>query len=223
MDRPEEEAHGRSDRPSRNGEPPTTGRRRLDPKQVAVWTAVSLVAAVAWGVLALARGEQVSAVWLVAAAVGSYLIGYRFYARFITRRVLKVDDTRATPAERLDNAKDFTRPTGAFLRPSLRRHRRRRAARRPRAGRPNGLPTGNDLDRRRRRLRRGRAGHGHALLLDAPQRQEPGPDGRDEIGVVGGVAALVAVFSIMIILLAVLALVVVNALAGSPWGTFSSP
>ena len=61
-----------SDMPSRNVEPPTTGRRRIDPKQVAVWSAVSLVAAVAWGVLALARGEQVSAVWLVAAAVGSY-------------------------------------------------------------------------------------------------------------------------------------------------------
>jgi hypothetical protein len=56
-----------SDMPSRNGEPPTTGRRRLDRKQVAVWSAVSLVAAVAWGVLALARGERVSAVWLVAA------------------------------------------------------------------------------------------------------------------------------------------------------------
>src|SRR6476646_3223712 len=97
-----------SDMPSRNVEPPTTGRRPIDPKQVAVWTVVSLVAAVGWGVLALARGEQVSAVWLVAAAVGSYLIGYRFYARFITRRVLQVDDTRATPAERLDNAIDFT-------------------------------------------------------------------------------------------------------------------
>jgi carbon starvation protein len=83
-----------SDMPSRKPEPPSTGRRRIDPKQVAVWTAVSLVAAVAWGVVALARGERISAIWLVAAAVGSYAIGYRFYARFIATRVLQVDDTR---------------------------------------------------------------------------------------------------------------------------------
>jgi len=89
-----------SDTPSRNVKPPTSGRRRFDPKQVAVWTAVSLVAAIGWGVLALARGERISAVWLVAAAVGSYALGYRFYARFIARRVLEADDTRATPAER---------------------------------------------------------------------------------------------------------------------------
>ena len=82
-------------------------RRGVDPKQVAIWTAVSVVAAIAWGVIALARGERISAIWLVAAAVGSYAIGYRFYARFIANRVLGVDDTRATPAERLDNGIDF--------------------------------------------------------------------------------------------------------------------
>jgi carbon starvation protein len=97
-----------SDMSSRNPETPTTDRRRMTPKQIAVWTAVSLVAAVGWGVLALSRGERISAIWLLAAALGSYAIGYRFYARFITRRVLKVDDTRATPAERLDNGVDFT-------------------------------------------------------------------------------------------------------------------
>jgi carbon starvation protein len=60
-----------SDLPSREPPPPATGLRRIDAKQVAVWTAVSLVAAVAWGVLALARGERISATWLVAGAVGS--------------------------------------------------------------------------------------------------------------------------------------------------------
>jgi carbon starvation protein len=73
-------------------------RQGVDPKQVAIWTAVSVVAAIAWGVIALLRGERISAIWLVAAAVGSYAIGYRFYARFIANRVLAVDDTRATPA-----------------------------------------------------------------------------------------------------------------------------
>jgi carbon starvation protein len=74
---------------------------------VLVRTLVAGVGAVAWGVLALSRGERISAIWLVAAAVGSYAIAYRFYARFIARRVLRVDDRRATPAERLDNGIDF--------------------------------------------------------------------------------------------------------------------
>ena len=96
-----------SDMPSRNVEPPTTDRRRIDPRPVAIWTAVAIVGAVAWGVIALVRGEQISAAWLIAAAVGSYAIAYRFYARFIARKVLGVDDSRATPAERLDNDVDF--------------------------------------------------------------------------------------------------------------------
>ena len=211
-----------SDMPSRNVEPPTTGQRRIDPKQVAVWTAVSLVAAVAWGVLALARGEQVSAVWLVAAAVGSYLIGYRFYARFITRRVLKVDDTRATPAERLDNATDFTPTDRRVL---FGHHFAAIAGAGPLVGPVLAAQMGylpgtiwiivgaifagavQDMVTLFFSMRR----NGKSL----------GQMAREEIGVVGGVAALVAVFSIMIIILAVLALVVVNALAGSPWGTFS--
>src|SRR3954451_20212404 len=82
-------------------------RRGMNARQIAVWTAVSIVAAIAWGAIALARGERISAIWLVAAAVGSYAIGYRFYARFIANRVLGVDETRATPAERLDNGVDF--------------------------------------------------------------------------------------------------------------------
>ena len=72
-----------SDAPSPKPEPPATGRRRIDPKKAAIWAVVSLVAASGWGALALARGERISATWLVAAAVGSYAIGYRFYARFI--------------------------------------------------------------------------------------------------------------------------------------------
>src|SRR5688500_10374341 len=81
--------------------------RRTDPRSVAVWVVVALVGAVAWGVLALSRGENVNAVWLIAAALGSYAIAYRFYARWIATRVLEVDDRRATPAERLDNDIDY--------------------------------------------------------------------------------------------------------------------
>jgi hypothetical protein len=81
--------------------------RRLDVRQIAIWTAVAILGAVAWAVLALARGESVNAVWMLFAALCSYAIAYRFYARFIANRVLGVDNRRATPAERLDNAVDF--------------------------------------------------------------------------------------------------------------------
>ena len=66
-------------------------------RSIAIWTAVALVGAVAWGVIALVRDEQISAAWLIAAAVGSYAIAYRFYSRFIAYKVLGVDAKRATP------------------------------------------------------------------------------------------------------------------------------
>src|SRR5664279_1334974 len=198
------------------------GRRRIDPKEAAIWVVVSLVAASGWGVLALARGERISATWLVAAAVGSYAIGYRFYARFIVRRVLEVDESRATPAEPLDNSIDFI-PTdrrvlfghhfaaiavaGPLVGPVL-------------AAQMGYLPgtiwiivgvifAGAVQD---------------MVVLFFSMRRDGKSLGqmvREEIGTVGGIAALIAVFSIMIILLAVLALVVVNALAESPWAAFS--
>ena len=211
-----------SDRPSRNVEPPTTGGRRIDPKQVAVWSAVSLVAAVAWGVLALARGERVSAVWLVAAAVGSYVIAYRFYARFITRRVLKVDDTRATPAERLENAIDF-HPTDRRV--LFGHHFAAIAGAGPLVGPVLAAQMGylpgtiwiivgvifagavQDMVTLFFSMRR----DGKSLGPDGARRDRPGRR-RRRAG---------RGLRIMIILLAVLALVVVNALASSPWGTFS--
>ncbi|MBC7273643.1 MAG: carbon starvation protein A, partial [Streptomyces sp.] len=81
--------------------------RTANARTIVIWTLVALVGATGWTVLALSRGEEVSAAWMVAAALGSYAIAYRFYARFIARKVLKVDATRATPAERLDNGIDF--------------------------------------------------------------------------------------------------------------------
>ncbi|MEV4191829.1 carbon starvation CstA family protein [Streptomyces toxytricini] len=194
----------------------------MTPKSIAVWVLVALVGAAGWAVLALSRGEEVSAAWLLAAALGSYAIGYRFYARFIAHRVLKVDKTRATPAERLDNGVDF-HPTdrrvlfghhfaavagaGPLVGPVL-------------AAQMGYLPgtiwivagvifAGAVQDM--------------VTLFFSTRRdgRSLGQMARDEIGPVGGAAALVAVFAIMIILLAVLALVIVNALAHSPWGVFS--
>ncbi|PIM65899.1 carbon starvation protein A, partial [Streptomyces sp. JV178] len=79
----------------------------MSPKSLAIWITVALVGAIGWAVLALSRGEEISAVWLVVAALGSYAIAYRFYSRFIARRVLQVDATRATPAERLEDGVDY--------------------------------------------------------------------------------------------------------------------
>jgi carbon starvation protein len=183
---------------------------------------VAIVGAVSWGVIALVRGEQISAAWLIAAALGSYFIAYRFYARFITRKVLGVDDTRATPAERLDNDMDY-QPTDRRV--LFGHHFAAIAGAGPLVGPVLAAQMGylpgtiwiivgvifagavQDMVTLFFSMRR----DGKSL----------GQMARDEIGPVGGAAALIAVFSIMIILLAVLALVVVNALAASPWATFS--
>ncbi|MEV7419279.1 carbon starvation CstA family protein [Streptomyces sp. NPDC089919] len=194
----------------------------MTPAAMAVWALVALVGALGWGVLALSRGEEISAAWLLAAALGSYAIAYRFYSRFIARRVLRVDKSRATPAERLDNGVDF-HPTdrrvlfghhfaavagaGPLVGPVL-------------AAQMGYLPgtiwivagvifAGAVQDM--------------VTLFFSTRRdgRSLGQMAREEIGPVGGAAALVAVFAIMIILLAVLALVIVNALSHSPWGVFS--
>ncbi|GAA2359444.1 carbon starvation CstA family protein [Dactylosporangium salmoneum] len=197
-------------------------RARPSVRSIVTWTAVSIVGAVAWGVVALARGEHISAIWLVFAALCSYAIAYRFYARFIARRVLKVDDRRATPAERLDNGIDYHVTDRRVL---LGHHFAAIAGAGPLVGPILAAQLGylpgtiwiivgvvfagavQDMVVMFLSMRR----NGKSL----------GQMARDEIGRVGGTAALVAVFSIMIILLGVLALVVVNALAKSPWGTFS--
>jgi carbon starvation protein len=191
-------------------------------RSIVIWTTVAVIGAVAWGVIALVRGEQISAAWLIAAAVGSYAIAYRFYARFITRKVLGVDDTRATPAERLDNDMDY-QPTDRRV--LFGHHFAAIAGAGPLVGPVLAAQMGylpgtiwiivgvifagavQDMVTLFFSMRR----DGKSL----------GQMAREEIGPVGGAAALIAVFSIMIILLAVLALVVVNALAQSPWGTFS--
>ncbi|MGW1763639.1 carbon starvation CstA family protein [Streptomyces sp. NPDC002073] len=194
----------------------------MTPKSIAVWSLVALVGAAGWAVLALSRGEEISAAWMLAAALGSYAIAYRFYSRFLARRVLKVDKTRATPAERLDNGVDF-HPTdrrvlfghhfaavagaGPLVGPVL-------------AAQMGYLPgtiwivagvifAGAVQDM--------------VTLFFSTRRdgRSLGQMAREEIGPFGGAAALIAVFAIMIILLAVLALIIVNALSHSPWGVFS--
>jgi carbon starvation protein len=195
---------------------------RPGPAAILGWTAVAVVGGIAWGVVALARGEHISAIWLLVAALGSYVIGYRFYARMIANRVLRVDRARATPAERLNNGVDY-QPTDRRV--LLGHHFAAIAGAGPLVGPVLAAQMGylpgtmwivfgaifagavQDMVILFFSLRR----NGRSL----------GQMAREEIGPVGGTAALVGVFAIMIIILAVLALVVVNALARSPWGTFS--
>ena len=188
----------------------------------AIWIGVALVGALCWGVLALGRGESVNAGWLLFAAIASYAIAYRFYARFIQRRVLETDDNRATPGERLDNGRDFEPMDRRIL---FGHHFAAIAGAGPLVGpvlaaQMGFLPgtiwiiVGVIL---------AGAVQDMTILFFSMRRDGKtlGQMAREEIGPVGGAAALVAVLAIMVILLAVLALVVVNALANSPWGTFS--
>ena len=194
----------------------------MTPLSMAAWGAVALVGAACWTVLALSRGENVSALWILFAALSSYAIAYRFYSRFIAYKVLGVDDTRATPAERLENGADFDVTDRHVL---FGHHFAAIAGAGPLVGPVLAAQMGylpgtiwiivgvifagavQDM----------------VVLFFSMRRngKSLGQMVREEIGTVGGVAALIAVFSIMIILLAVLALVVVNALAESPWGVFS--
>ncbi|WP_205305061.1 carbon starvation CstA family protein [Nocardioides sp. 616] len=195
---------------------------RMTPRSMLVWGAVAVVGAVCWVVLAVSRGEEVSALWVLFAALCSYAIAYRFYARFIAYKVLGVDDTRATPAERYQNGRDFDVTDRHVL---FGHHFAAIAGAGPLVGpvlaaQMGYLPgtiwiiVGVIL---------AGAVQDMVVLFFSMRRdgKSLGQMVREEIGVVGGIAALIAVFAIMIIILAVLALVVVNALAESPWGVFS--
>ncbi|MEU0379972.1 carbon starvation CstA family protein [Streptomyces cyaneofuscatus] len=202
--------------------PQAPGRRTLSPKSIAVWSLVGLVGAIGWATLALSRGEEVSAAWMLAAALGSYAIAYRFYSRFIANRVLKADKNRATPAERLDNGVDF-HPTDRRV--LFGHHFAAIAGAGPLVGPVLAAQMGylpGTIWLVVGVIFAGAVQDMVTLFFSTRRNgRSLGQMARDEIGPVGGIAALIAVFIIMIILLAVLALVIVNALAHSPWGVFS--
>jgi carbon starvation protein len=185
-----------------------------------MWLGIAVLGASAVGGIALARGEAVNSLWFIVAAVCVYAIGYRFYSAFIAARVLVLDPTRATPAERHNDGRDFV-PTnkwivfghhfaaiagpGPLIGPTL-------------AAQFGYLPgtlwilIGAVL---------GGCVQDFAILFFSTRRdgRSLGQMARDELGPVGGVAALLGVMTIMIILIAVLGLVVVNAMKHSPWAT----
>ncbi|HSI43084.1 MAG TPA: carbon starvation CstA family protein [Methylotenera sp.] len=185
-----------------------------------IWIAVAILGAAAVGGIALNRGESINAMWFITAAACVYAIAYRFYAAWIAASVLVIDETRATPAERLDNGRDFV-PTNKWV--VFGHHFAAIAGPGPLVG-----PTlaaqfgylpgtlwiliGAVL---------GGAVQDMVTLFFSTRRnaRSLGQMARDEIGPVGGAAALIGTFLIMIILIAVLGLVVVNAMKHSPWAT----
>jgi len=176
--------------------------------------------AISIGAIALNRGESINALWLLAAGGCIYTLGYRFYAAWIAASVLACDPTRATPAERLDNGRDF-HPTprwvvfghhfaaiagpGPLVGPTL-------------AAQFGYLPgtlwilIGSVM---------GGCVQDMVVLFASTRRdgRTLGQMAREELGPIGGTAALIGTLAIMIILIAVLGLVVVNAMKHSPWAT----
>ncbi len=187
-----------------------------------LWIVIAVVGAAAIGGIALNRGESISALWFVTAALCVYAIAYRFYAAWIAATVLTIDETRATPAERLDNGHDFT-PTNRWI--VFGHHFAAIAGPGPLVGPTLAAQFGylpGTLWILLGAVLGGCVQDMVILFLSTRRNARSlGQMARDELGPLGGNAALIGTFAIMIILIAVLGLVVVNAMKHSPWGTFT--
>ena len=183
------------------------------------WSVVALVGAGAFAWLALSRGEQVSAAWLVTAAVCTYLIAYRFYSRIIAVKIFALDANRTTPAERLNDGRDYV-PTNRWI--VFGHHFAAIAGPGPLVGPTLAAQFGflPGMIWILVGVALGGAVQDFVILASSVRRngKSLGQMAKEEIGPVAGFTALVAVLGIMIVLIAVLALVVVNALGESPWG-----
>jgi carbon starvation protein len=183
-----------------------------------LWTAIALLGGGALATIAFRRGEPVSAIWFVMAAGGTYLVAYRFYSAFLAARVLGLDDTRATPAERLDDGRDFC-PTNKWV--VIGHHFAAIAGPGPLVGPTLAAQFGYLPGTLWLILGAVFAGcvQDFVILFFSLRRngKSLGQMAREEVSRRGGIIALVSVLAIMIILLAVIALVVVNAIKDSPW------
>src|SRR5215813_10932163 len=190
--------------------------------RILLWTFIALIGALALGTIALHRGEQINALWLVAAAVSTYAVGYRFYSKFISAKVLALDPLRATPAERLDNGRDFV-PTNKWV--VFGHHFAAIAGPGPLVGPVLAAQFGYLPGTLWILAGAVFAGcvQDFVILLFSVRRDGKSLTemAKEETGRIGGFIAYAAVIAILVILLAVCALIVVNALKASPWGTFT--
>jgi carbon starvation protein len=186
------------------------------------WAAVALLGAVALGVVALHRGESINALWIVVAAICVYLTAYRFYARYIAHKVLRIDPARPTPAVRRNDGLDYVPTHKTVL---FGHHFAAIAGAGPLVGPVLAAQMGYLPGTLWILVGVVFAGaiQDFVMLFISTRRdgRSLGEIIRAEMGNVPGVIAMLGILAIMIILLAVLALVVVKALAGSPWGTFT--
>src|SRR6202047_3776352 len=186
------------------------------------WGAVGLVGAAAISVVAVHRGEPINALWLVVAATCCYLLGYRFYSKFIAAKILALDALRATPAERLQNGRDYV-VTNKWV--VFGHHFAAIAGPGPLVGPVLAAQFGYLPGTLWLLVGAVFAGcvQDFVILLFSVRRdgKSLGQMARDEIGKTAGTVAFISVLSILIILLAVVALIIVNALKDSPWGAFT--
>jgi len=189
---------------------------------VALWPLIAIVGAFSFAALALGRGEHVSAVWLVTAALCVYFIAYRFYSRFIANKVLRLDDTRVTPAERHNDGMDYV-PTNKYV--LYGHHFAAIAGAGPLVGPVLAAQMGFLPGTLWILVGVVLAGAVQDfIVLFASVRRDGKSLGemiKMELGSAAGSIAMVGILAIMIIILAVLSLVVVKALADSPWGLFT--
>jgi len=190
--------------------------------KILIWVAISALGAAGLAAIAFERREPLNAVWLVVAAVCTYAVAYRFYSAFIAAKVLAVDGTRATPAERLEDGKDFV-PTNRWV--LIGHHFAAIAGPGPLVGPTLAAQFGYLPGTLWLILGAALGGcvQDFTTLFFSMRRngKSLGQMAREEVGKRGGMLALIAVLAIMIILLAAVALIVVKALKDSPWGTFT--
>jgi carbon starvation protein len=190
--------------------------------RVFVWGAVSLLGAASLAKIALQRGEALSAIWFVLAAVCVYLVAYRLYSAFVAAKLLALDDSRATPAERHDDGRDFV-PTNKWV--LFGHHFAAIAGPGPLVGPTLAAQFGYLPGTLWLIAGAVLAGcvQDFIILFCSIRRdgKSLGEMAREEVSRRGGLLAQLAVLAIMVILLGVVALVVVNALKSSPWATFT--
>jgi carbon starvation protein len=187
-----------------------------------IWVALALLGAGALAKIALQRGESLNAIWFVLAAACCYLVGYRFYSAFVAARVAILDETRATPAERHDDGRDFV-PTNKWV--LFGHHFAAIAGPGPLVGPTLAAQFGYLPGTLWLIAGAVLAGcvQDFIILFCSIRRdgKSLGEMAREEVSRRGGFIAQIAVLAILVILLGVVALVIVNALKSSPWATFT--